>query len=521
MDQPLSVILDKLKEIHPTTEVSMERQRDGVSNAFYHNMGRNIAKIENILNMSDEEFQKLSINEKVMYGRTVEEREQAIEQWKIDKKERDALYAEKLKKSRISQSEKRKESDQKEIKSLSKLLKVFIKKLDSKSEKRWNNEDKQYNAKGWVMTPQNQKELFQIFKDYLLEWSQDNPKLFREASNSYIKVAKKYFSKINLKNVKGPDEVIELEDEFEEEFCPIPPVILPLELFAFGEGEFDPFENNSTALKSDLTNEIDKLIDIIAKFKDENKGYDYKVTEYKIFTSASRARNGGAVKDWSFEKLSSARANSVKQYVDGKLSSIGVQTISPTIDSKGTNGDGSSGPNPPKPFSMALGSGPERDTNESNRDKYGEVDTSCKNIYGGKFKCPTYDKFKYVGLELVVEGLPPEVEGEEPLAVKGEESEPVVVPTRKWEISFIPRKKYTKKYKTKLRWPKITLKTRRIYWKPQRKGQWGSTKCAKFNKRDFEINFFAPSGLKIGPVLQDAINNNMANYGSFTFTTKE
>ncbi len=120
-----------------------------------------------------------------------------------------------------------------------------------------------------------------------------------------------------------------------------------------------------------------------------------------------------------------------------------------------------------------------------------------------------------------MEGLPPEVEGEEPLAVKGEESEPVVVPTRKWEISFIPRKKYTKKYKTKLKWPKITLKTRRIYWKPQRKGQWGSTKCAKFNKRDFEINFFAPSGLKIGPVLQDAINNNMANYGSFTFTTKE
>ena len=521
MDQPLSVILAKLKEIHPTTEVSMERQRDGVSNAFYHNMGRNIAEIEKIVNMSDEEFQKLSINDKVMYGRTLEEREQAIEQWKIDKKERDALYAEKLKNSRIKSSQTRKDRGEKEVKSLSKLLKVFIKKLDSKSEKRWNNEDKQYNSKGWVMTPQNQKELFQIFKDYLLEWSQDNPKLFREASKRYTKVAKKYFSKINLKNVKGPDEVIEFEDESEDEFCPIPPVILPLELFAFGEGEFDPFENNSTALKSDLTNEIDKLIDIIAKFKDENTGYVYKVTEYKILTSANRARNGGAVKDWSFEKLSGARANSVKQYVDGKLSSIGVQTISPTIDSKGTNGDGSSGPNPPSPFSMALGSGPERDTNESNRDKYGEVDTSCKNIYGGKFKCPTYDKFKYVGLELVVEGFPPEVEGEEPLAVKGEESEPVVIPTRKWEISFIPRKKYTKKYKKKLTWPKITLKTRRIYWKPQRKGQWGSTKCAKFNKKDFEINFFAPSGLKIGPVLQDAINNNMASYGSFTFTTKE
>ena len=60
-----------------------------------------------------------------------------------------------------------------------------------------------------------------------------------------------------------------------------------------------------------------------------------------------------------------------------------------------------------------------------------------------------------------------------------------------------------------------------IYWEPDNSSDWGSTECADFMRENMRISFFIPTGIKVGPVIQDAINNNMASYGDFTFTTKE
>jgi len=71
----------------------------------------------------------------------------------------------------------------------------------------------------------------------------------------------------------------------------------------------------------------------------------------KIDTSASRFRNTGQAANMTFEELSKKRSDSTYSYVMKRLNDIGItewcNTQNVTLNNKGQNGDGTSGPNPP------------------------------------------------------------------------------------------------------------------------------------------------------------------------------
>lgn len=71
----------------------------------------------------------------------------------------------------------------------------------------------------------------------------------------------------------------------------------------------------------------------------------------KIDTSASRFRNTGQASNMTFEELSKKRSDATYEYVIGRLKEIGITNWCDgekiTLNYKGENGDGTSGPNPP------------------------------------------------------------------------------------------------------------------------------------------------------------------------------
>ena len=211
---------------------------------LYYSIKSTIQKMEKIVSMSAEEFLTLDPSQRSMYARTPEERVQATKDYNVIKQKGDLDWDKKRKRWREELSLKMAEGSKKEFKRLTKLMEVFYDKLDRKSRKRWNNEDKEYNEQDppWEMTEEDKIQLFTIFKNYLESWRRDNIKLFKKSDKSYRKVAKKYFSKINLKNVKGPDEKIEEEGEEtpDEQSCPAPIVRLPFEIFGIEEDDWKP-----------------------------------------------------------------------------------------------------------------------------------------------------------------------------------------------------------------------------------------------------------------------------------------
>lgn len=71
----------------------------------------------------------------------------------------------------------------------------------------------------------------------------------------------------------------------------------------------------------------------------------------KIDTSASRFRNTGQASNMTFEELSKKRSDATYEYIIGRLKEIGISNWCDgekiTLNYKGENGDGTSGPNPP------------------------------------------------------------------------------------------------------------------------------------------------------------------------------
>ena len=466
-----------------------------------------------VLDLGAAEFEALDLYERVMFARNKEEYDAALEKWTIQKIASDKRYEEKWKNTRLKNTEQRKEDFEELRASTSKLMKAFYKKLDRKSKKRWKNEDKAYNEKGWVMTEEDKRGLFLLFKEYFQEWREMKKNKKRAAKLSDLKLLKKFFSEINVRNVKGPDEIINLEPiETEgEEPSASCALDLGLQLMGVQDKEFTPFVNNSTELHQDLKNEINGVVATLAKSLKENPGVEYKITSYKIWTSASRARNGGAVKSWSFQKLSDARAKSVETYIDNAFAKIGVTLPEPQIDSSGGNNDGSSGPNPPSPFTMAKGSGPAATTNEDDRDKYGDPLENCKPDEKGRFNCPNYDKYKYCMVDLGIEVYPPEGDSDKDPGETGTyEEKKIVSPTRQWEIKFVPKEKYSKRTTRRLKFP-FKFTTRRINRSPKKKKP-GSLLCPDFSGGGGGGRWAV--GIATGPLIDDVVNNNMASYNT-------
>jgi len=506
----LQEILNLAKEQYPKIVKKVEDSGDSVGYGFMMNLRKAISEMTSILEMSEEEFLSLDLNKQVMYARNEKEKKDATEKWTLNKVSRDKDWNELQKQNRLKNTKGSEEGFEELRVSTSKLMKGFINKLDRKSKKRWANKDKTYNEQGWVMTDEDKKELFKLFRDYFIEW-RDKKRNRKYAKNmSDLKLLKKFFSEINLRNVKGPDELINLDPIKTE---PTEPVVgcgqeLGLQLLGVQDDEFTPFVNNSTELHQDLKDEINGVVVGLGNALKENPGVEYKISSYRIWTSASRAANGGLVKTWSFQKLSDARAQSVKTYIDSAFAKIGVKLPEPQIDSSGENNDGSSGPNPPYPFSMAKESGPQKTTDEDDRDKY-KKPYPCKPT-DGKFICPKYDKFKFCMVDLGIEIYPPTTVPSEKPGEPGT-SEVVKIPSlsRKWEIRFVPKEKYGGGPGIQLKFPiKFTLK--RVNRKPPSKTL-GGTACAVFSAGN---GTRLAVGIATGPLIDQVVKNGLASYNT-------
>jgi len=506
----LQEILNLAKEQLPIITKKVKDSEGGEGYGLMVNLKKSISEMNRILEMSEDEFLSLDLTQQVIYARNEKEKKDATQKWTLNKLKRDKDWEELQKQNRIKNTSDRDSDFEKLRVSTSKLMKGFIKKLDRKSKKRWANKDKAYNEKGWVMTDEDKKGLFKVFRDYFIEW-RDMKRNRKYAKNmSDLKLLKKFFSEINLRNVKGPDELINLDPIKTE---PTEPIVgcgqeLGLQLLGVQDDEFTPFVNNSTELHQDLKNEINGVVIGLGNALKENPGVEYKISSYKIWTSASRARNGGAVKTWSFQKLSEARAQSVKTYIDNAFAKIGVKLPEPQIDSSGENNDGSSGPNPPSPFTMVKGSGPAATTDKRDRDKYGKP-YDCKPTEEGKFVCPEYDKFKFCMVDLGIEVYPPTtVPSEKPGDPGTFEDVKLPSPSRKWEIKFVPKEKYGGGSSYRLRSPiKFTLK--RVNRKPKGKSL-GGTLCPDFGGDGTRLAV----GIATGPLIDQVVKNGLASYNT-------
>ena len=171
----------------------------------------------------------------------------------------------------------------------------------------------------------------------------------------------------------------------------------------------DYFSDNSYELSQKGKSDVLAIIQTIGETKQQFISKGFKnitvcIENLNIDSSASRFRNRHAK---TFLELSKNRAKSMENYIMEQLSLIGVNTWcnkdnNIIINFNGENGDGTSGPNPPKPFRfIAKGQNipmvPEM-TDETKRNEAGEPLSAATEDETRKL----YDKFKYTKLDMTV-----------------------------------------------------------------------------------------------------------------------
>ena len=178
-----------------------------------------------------------------------------------------------------------------------------------------------------------------------------------------------------------------------------PPINAIFNQFRLRGTEGEVFKDNSTELGEDTKNYIKETKTIIEKIIIDNPGVKPTIVNqvsvngketnstYSISTSASRFRNTGIAENMTFAELSQKRAESVDAYIREQLGSL-VEFPQPVINSAGSNGDGSSGPNPPKEFAFVTKDGKVNKTDNNGRDDFGPPLLNKKD----------YEQFKYCNL---------------------------------------------------------------------------------------------------------------------------
>lgn len=112
----------------------------------------------------------------------------------------------------------------------------------------------------------------------------------------------------------------------------------------------EEYANVFTQQVGTLVNQVSEVLKNLNPPAGKPKGY---IKALYLESSASRFRNGGNAADLTFLELSNKRLETAKKIITDKLNAIGVGfDSSTTFDFKpqGTNGDGTSGPNPPNGF---------------------------------------------------------------------------------------------------------------------------------------------------------------------------
>ena len=319
------------------------------------------------------------------------------------------------------------------------LYKAFIKKLSDYSKKIWTNTNKRYTNKGLTLDDEERMELLNQF-NYLL----NNVKRYKNSKQKYKRI-----KTINIKGKNMEEEVIPISTEEDLEIVSCPTIEFNID--AIGDSNYNPFENNSYNLGSELKDDIQVLIDDIKGLQSDYEGkLQVKVLEFDVKTSASRIRNGGKYNGKSFLKLSKDRTTNVVNTITKSLQNIGVEVPQPTVNFKGKNGDGSSGPHPRDPYKMVKDEG-DTQTVDNNQDR---------TAYGTPLNTDAdYDKFKYCIVKLLITG---KVEGtEEEGEVKADTEVKQV--TQEWGL------RVTMKKRRKFKWPDWRIKFRKRYKNPRRR----------------------------------------------------
>jgi outer membrane protein OmpA-like peptidoglycan-associated protein len=160
---------------------------------------------------------------------------------------------------------------------------------------------------------------------------------------------------------------------------------------------FDPkipfdqtFDNNSSVVKEEFKAKIKGyLTSIIQRYNKK------PISTLSIETSASRYRNTGEAANLSFLELSQQRAEAAKNSFMEIANSLGFDTKNTqvTINDKGKNGDGSSGPNPPEPNPYVDGGDVKMNT----------TPTKQRNEFGEPLSGPEdYEQFKYCVVKFTI-----------------------------------------------------------------------------------------------------------------------
>ena len=194
----------------------------------------------------------------------------------------------------------------------------------------------------------------------------------------------------------------------------------------------------------------------------------------------------------SFKELAEKRATTVRDYVIARLAEIGIQKnegYTESIDATGTNGDGSSGPNPPGGSNgfayIPVGSGVKM--SPACLKNQNECEINGKMVKRNEAGEPlpmkkAYDEFKYVAghIDLVLNTSEGGIGGTTPDDTKTTPPNLEVIDVKEYPISFYSPYKNPLEFKIKIKFPRFRRKGKVTYKQPKGKSK-SSTACPAFD----------------------------------------
>ena len=201
-----------------------------------------------------------------------------------------------------------------------------------------------------------------IFFDWMAEETykklvDDVVKISGQKNLSYKNITKQVNEKTySIENLNQPPAILAYTEAGEIEKKEPPKVTPPQEISLLSEASQKTlFKNNSWDLEPTVAAELkDKLK---AVFERRKAGGYSKILEFSIQSSASRYRNKGLAENLSWGQLSFKRSQVVHSMVKAVLQELEIPEGDPireelnkvaVLDISGSNGDGTSGPNPMK-----------------------------------------------------------------------------------------------------------------------------------------------------------------------------
>lgn len=191
------------------------------------------------------------------------------------------------------------------------------------------------------------------FDIWYKQLTQDTRIAFLNQWKAYLETASKKIQKgkqevkITLSKGKKTTKKVELPPNIT---TPPEPVTYLKEFKDKGQGE-NVYDDNKSEVTAYMQEEIQKIVEAAQDLMNKAKaaGGTVECTGLEVTSSSSRLRNTGDAVNKTWLQLSKERAENVKTLLVTKLKGLGVYVPDNVIVLKGgVNGDGTSGPNPPR-----------------------------------------------------------------------------------------------------------------------------------------------------------------------------